>query len=209
MQPQIIFIDWDGTLSTSRFWGHWADSPELAPHYAAIQRVFFESSPENLENWMRGRLTADMVVRFVATKTGIPGPVLLEGLFRSCELTRLHDPEVMTYIAELRRRGVKVAIATDNMDVFVRWTVPALNLRAHFDDILDSHSLRALKRDIDQAGRSPFFTAYLEGTQIPASQALLIDDGAHNSVVGAIGMSFKQVTAETSLRDILSDLLHE
>jgi len=206
MLPRVIFIDWDGTLSNSRFWGHWAVNPDLAPHYTAIQRVFFESAPENIENWMRGRLSAEMVARFITTKTGLPMPIVLSGLYRSCEQMTLLDPEVLADIAIVRKHGVKVVLATDNMDAFVRWTVPALRLNRHFDAILDSHTLRALKKDIDHTGRSPFFSSYLEQTQTSANQAVLIDDSVHNRIVSNIGMRYEQVTPDNTVRQILRQL---
>ena len=39
MSPKVIFIDWDGTLSKSRFWEHW--QTDDSKNYNKIQQVLF------------------------------------------------------------------------------------------------------------------------------------------------------------------------
>lgn len=92
------------------------------------------------------------------------------------------------------------------MDTFVRWTVPALNLAQHFDAILDSYSLRALKRDKDELGQSKFFGKLLSKNRIDPTSTVLIDDGAHNAVVKDFGIQFIHASSNSPAHSILVSL---
>lgn len=170
---RCVFIDWHGTLSHSRFW---EDQSDLAP---LAQALFSPVGPcrKLLEPWMRGALTSEEVVRTVASATGIDYEVALDSLIASCQ--RMIVPAaVFEAIASLRKQGIKVVIATDNMDTFWRWTVPSLGLEQRFDAILSSAERKALKWDVDRAGRSLFFGDFLAREGIGPGEGVLLDDSA-------------------------------
>lgn len=206
MKPSVIFLDWDGTVCGSRFWGHWAEDGRHAQANALVQKQFFQASPEILTEWMCGDWTSEEIVAEIARRTGLAAGDLLAGLRESCERMELFDRSILDVIAGLRKKEVKVVIATDNMDTFTRWTVPALQLGRHFDTILNSHTLKALKRDKDGAGNSKFFAQYLAANRIDPSATVLVDDGAHNRVVRDFGMRYVQVTPRSSAVDILTSI---
>lgn len=206
MKPQVVFLDWDGTVCGSRFWGHWEDDRAHAPMNQLIQEQFFRATPGILTEWMRGEWSAEDIAKIISQSTAIPASTLLQGLRESCELMQLFNDNILPAVKNLRDNGVMVVVATDNMDTFTRWTVPALKLDKHFDDILSSHTLRALKRDKDAAGRSSFFGRFFAENQIDSTATVLIDDGAHNAVVKDFGMRFMQVTPELPAGPILMSL---
>ena len=190
MRTKVIFIDWDKTLSTSRFWGHWATSePQF---YQLIQKHLFGPNNEIIVAWMRGKLGAEQVIEQLAVLTGIEEKTLLRELERSCQNMQLIDQSIKEAIMRLRSDGVKVVIATDNMDTFPRWTVPALSLSGLVYYILDSHSLCVLKKDSDARGMSKFFQPYLSSQGIKPDEAVLFDDNA--PYVENFGIKYVQVT---------------
>jgi FMN phosphatase YigB (HAD superfamily) len=190
-------------MSGSRFWGHWAGHSLYDAAHARIQRQFFAASPEILTQWMRGQWSAETIAAEIARRTNVPEAELLAGLQESCERMQLYDARLLAAVADVRQKGTKVVIATDNMDTFTRWTVPALGLEYHVDGILDSYSLRALKSDKDGAGTSKFFARYWADSGVEPSATVLIDDGEHNAVVQDFGMQYRRVTPQTSALDIL------
>jgi FMN phosphatase YigB (HAD superfamily) len=209
MKPAVIFLDWDGTMCGSRFWGHWATDGLHGQANQLIQSRFFAATPGVLEEWMRAEWSTEQVVAEIASRTGLATHDLLTGLRESCERMELFDPKILQVVTDLRKSGIKVVIATDNMDTFTRWTVPALQLASHFDGVINSYNLRALKRDKDAAGKSKFFSDYLTRHNVDPATTILIDDGAHNAVVQDFGIQYQQVTPQVSALNILYNLLRQ
>jgi FMN phosphatase YigB (HAD superfamily) len=202
MRVKVVFIDWDQTLSTSRFWGQWETSrPQL---YELIQKHLFGSGSTAPQAWMRGQVNAEQVIKQLALATGIEEETLLGELKRSCQAMELIDPSVKQTITTLRSQGINVVIATDNMDTFPRWTVPALGLADVVDGILDSHTLGVLKKDTDTKGKSRFFQPYLSRQGVEPREAVLFDDNAR--YVEGFGIQYVQVTASQPLGTRLSHL---
>ncbi len=196
---EIIFIDWHNTLSNAGFWHHWQ---ETHPEYAQlIQGNFFANDVESTEQWMRGELSAEDVVTLLSKRIGIPEQVLFKGLRESAETLPLIDNAVMDLIKTIREAGIKTAIATDNMDTFLRWTVPALKLDTYFDDILDSHTRNALKADVDERGHSVFFHDYLVAENVRPEDAILFDDAT--DFADSFGLHYVTVTEDKPLRPSL------
>jgi FMN phosphatase YigB (HAD superfamily) len=202
---KIIFLDWDGTMSGSRFWGQW-DKGENKKIYNKIQKDFFTLQSEFIVRWMKGEETAETCATLLAEITGKSSSALLSALEASCRHMNFISERLPGQIRVLRNEGVRVVIATDNMDTFLRWTVPGMGLRDLVDDILDSHSLSALKREALPSGRSAFFSNYLETHSLLPDEALLIDDNIKNKVVESFGIHFDRVTPNRGLVRILDSL---
>ena len=123
---------------------------------------------------------------------------------------QLVDVRVVHLIAQLRAQGVVVCLATDNMDTFRRWTVPALRLREHFDHIIDSSYRGILKAQRGYRDSSPFFDPFLHWHGANPAEGLLIDDSrSMEAVAKEIGLRFRRVCAQVSLVDVLNDVLRE
>ena len=96
-------------------------------------------------------------------------------------------------------------IATDNYDVFDKWTVPALSLDNLFDDILNSYNLKALKPELEINDFSPFFSKYLKDHNV--NKALWLDDNDMSYQAKALGIDFKLVGPEDDLVSLVEDLI--
>ncbi|MGH7196978.1 MAG: HAD family hydrolase [Candidatus Saccharimonadales bacterium] len=206
MQYDVIFLDWEGTLSKSRFWGHWAADARRQKDYNLIQKRFFENSHDIKQDWMLGKLSAEEAVEFIADLTNMSSANLLTGLQKSCEQMQFIDERILEQVGKLRQNGTKVVISTDNMDTFTRWTVPALKLDTHVDEVLNSHTLKAFKKETHADGTSKFFADFFAQYGVEPSRSLLVDDSINNKVVENFGMDYQQVTSGRSASSILSEL---
>jgi len=171
---QAVFIDWYLTLSQSVFWEPLAIEDNR--RYQSLRKSLFVTRRGYHAAWMRGAWTTEQIMDWVAQDTGLSYAFVLAEFVRSCQTMTFMAPEALGLVAALRRRGVRVVIATDNMDSFSRFTVPALGLSEMFDDILNSFELNVLKGDCDAGGRSLFFQPYLLAQGLSTEQCVLIDD---------------------------------
>jgi FMN phosphatase YigB (HAD superfamily) len=185
---KTVFLDWFGTVCTSLFWSHWAEDPERREHAPRLQDALWADGGEVIESWMRGQMTAEEAVAVLATRVDLDPDELLRELQVSCEEMRL-APGVEEAVSALQARGVKVVLATDNMDTFQRWTLTKLELE--FDGVLDSSALGALKADVDEQGQTRFFAAALKRWPGPW---LLVDDRAEACVVEQFGIDLAVVS---------------
>ncbi|MGB3328970.1 MAG: HAD family hydrolase [Thermomicrobiales bacterium] len=195
----LILLDWSQTLSISRFWEPWftaedAVRRDLAHRMAA---ALFDQPNALLDRWCLGQRSAEQVVAEVAAAIGVDADLALLGLEESCRGMRFLSADLLPLVAALRARGQRIGIATDNMDTFGRWTVPALGLDRWFDPILNSADMGAVKNGpLDRAGRHPFFGGLLDGLA-PETRVLLIDDSTSTAPMAeAIGITFCHVTPE-------------
>lgn len=201
---KTVFIDFDGTLSTSRFMEPLAVShPEI---YSKFQKVLLSENDELVNRWMLGEITAAMHERH-CPESWCPEEFLVQELEYSCRAMKIADPSVMGLIEKLRNKGALVVIATNNMDTFNRWTVEALSLHDLFDHILNSAELGAFKKDVDNNGQSTFFGSFLDQHHLLPEDCILLDDVASNQAVEAFGMKFMSVEWGTGLAPALKRLL--
>jgi FMN phosphatase YigB (HAD superfamily) len=206
MKPKVLFIDWDGTLSNSRFWERWGITASEQAKYQLIQRVLFQNAQDLLHDWMCGFRSTAFVVRYVAESTGIAYDELFNELRYSCENMKFIDGSDIEAIRKIRAKGTKVLVATDNMDTFRHWTVPALKIHDKFDGVLISDTRGAMKAHLQTDGTSMFFNHYLSQNNINPGDTVLIDDSVNNKVVESFGMNFLHVNSTTPLSRHLSQL---
>ena len=207
VQPfDAIFIDWYGTLSTSLFWGQWSvpGHSRNATHMV-IQRLWVSDKGLRplLVPWMRGELASEHFVAVTARHLEMDYEELLDAFIVGCQQMQFVSDEVIDLVRAIRWTGTRVYIATDNMDSFTRWTVPALNLTGHdgiFDGVLNSYDLRCLKADRDEHGSSCFFGPFLTTNGIAAGRSLLIyDSSSLEEIVPGFGMAFWKIDHERNL----------
>ena len=201
-EHKVLFVDWNRTLSNSLFWGHLqVNKPE---DFAKIERWLFKKNPQIINLWMRGEEDVKSILSAMEQDTSLPENYLLNELEKSCKSMEFIFHECLEIISLIRSKGIKVVLATDNMDVFNQYTVPALNLQNHFDDILSSFSLKCLKTDEDEKGNLKFFEVWLFENRIPIKNAALIDDSVkHKEFFEAKGLSFLPVNDDLSVLDHL------
>lgn len=181
---KTIFFDWHGTLSGSLFWDQWKDSahPRHEWHAPLSRYLLGENMPMVME-WMRGRVIAEEIVAMLADHFEYSREIIFRDLKESCEMMRLVSDEVLPLVQKLRKNGTKCVIATDNMDTFTRFTVPALRLSEHFDGVLNSFEMGMLKQDVDEHNldRIPFFEDFLRDNNMEYRDAVLLDDSDYTS----------------------------
>ncbi|HEY1776349.1 MAG TPA: hypothetical protein VGG41_09345 [Solirubrobacteraceae bacterium] len=172
----IVFFDWYGTLSTSRFWDHITEAPGHALRRILDRRLekLFSLEKETISLWMRGELADAEVVASLA----VPLPrrykkdYLYRALHRGCEASAV-DPGMANLVRELRIRTF-TAVATDNMACFLAASPAALREEAPVDAILSSSERGVLKADDPPR----FFAPALQAAGMGFSDAVLIDDCA-------------------------------
>jgi FMN phosphatase YigB (HAD superfamily) len=164
-KPKVIFIDWNKTLSNSHFWRNLPD----------VETVLFLANRDLLAPWMKNEYSSEDICQALSAQTGIPYEDIFKALQESCATMEFVDPKLPELIAKVRANGIKVVLATDNMDCFTRFTVPALHLDQIFDDTLASCDLKILKRDVE-TNSIPFFDGYLKKNGFTYAEAVLLDD---------------------------------
>lgn len=205
MQKKVVFVDWDGTLSNSRFWEN-SKSSNLTPEIVAqFTRFLFKDSPELVRSWMRGFVSSSKIATIIADQFDLDAEELHSELERSCRNMALVDDYIPQKIRKLQAKGLRVVIATDNMDTFENWTVPSLRLDELFDGILTSPTRGALKADLFD-NRSQFFDLYLTQQGVRASETILLDDSPNYKTLKTIGMDYIQISNSNKLVDVLDSI---
>lgn len=206
--PKVLFIDWNATLSPSKFWGHLEGTEENDFFLKSVDSLFVFHS-NLIDSWMRGGYSTEDILKKVADHTGFKYERLLRELVVSCQKMTFASEKIPKLIRQLRSRGAQIIIATNNMDSFTRWTVPAMKLNIMFDDILNSFDLGALKHDTGVNGKSLFFSNFFERTKMSPKRCIFIDDGEDKKgFIRSLGIDYRRITPyiglETELKKISS-----
>jgi FMN phosphatase YigB (HAD superfamily) len=164
MKP-ILFIDFDGTICHDRFW-RGLDPKE----YLKVQEFLFGDDLSYVNEWMRGGKTSEEVNALLAEQTGIPYEKLWNTFVQDCRTMRVSS-EILEKIQFLRSTYTIILI-TGNMDCFMRFTVPALNLGPHFDAISSSYDEKMSKTD----NNGEVFKKYADRYGVALENCLVIDD---------------------------------
>lgn len=203
MNVRVVFVDWYKTLSTSLFWQQRPGCRLSAAGSARAGSHVF-SRADLHQRWMLGWATAEDVCSLAAGGLGLAAADLLADLEHSCYRMEFDDPGSADALRAVREQGIKVVLATDNMDAFARWTVPALHLSGIFDAILDSALIGSLKDDLVD-GQSPFFGPWLSDQRIAPVEAVLVDDSPPASAA-AISLQTRLVEHPGRVASILTQL---
>lgn len=173
---KTIFFDWNKTLSNSLFWEQ-LNHPEHERHAWSdnISTYLFKENKHLISEWMKGLIDSEGIVEKISVRHHYLADTLLKDLAESCRNMKLVSDEVIPLIQKLRKNGTKCVIATDNMDTFTRYTVPALKLTEYFDDILVSFDKGLFKFDMENDA-IPFFDGYLMENNLNYKDVVLIDD---------------------------------
>lgn len=170
---KVVFIDWHRTLCSCLFFHHLQKNNEKL--YDILEHRLFEEMPiEHFIEWMRGNIDKQDIISRLAGDD-IPQYVVADILKTGCETMFLDRKDYLKWIKKIRKRGKKVVIATDNVDIFNDYTVPALKLMRYFDDILCSFQLKNLKTDVKNR-KLLFFDTFLKANDIRYDEAIIIDD---------------------------------
>lgn len=145
MKYEAVFWDFDGVWSKDRFYKSLKIFYPKA-HEFVETGIFGPNNYGHVDKWMRAELTMDDINRLISRETGIDFDLLTKTFLDDVahmEIETRHIP----IVKELKRKGIKVGMITNNMDVFSTVTVPRLDLSALFDghvyNSFDYHLLKA------------------------------------------------------------------
>lgn len=210
-RPRAIFIDWFGTLSLTNFWGHLERSKKQTDrdHFKLWADTVFVSHKDKIVPWMKGKYTTEDILSMAAKETQTNFDILLKEFIIGCEKMMYSSPNIPNLVKNLRNKQITVCIATDNMDSFTRWTVPAMKLDFHFDEILNSFYLKVLKHELDGNGQTLFFQDFFSRHKdIRPENCILIDDWEDKmSIISRQGIDYRRVDASNTLEQELQRIL--
>lgn len=206
-EPKVIFFDWNKTLSNSLFWSHMSPDKQhkYSEYHGKLITSLFVENKHLINPWMRGEHTTQEVMQMLSPLVGLPAEILEEELAVSCRNQAFVDESIPELINALKAKGIKVVIATDNMDTFRKHTVPSMDLELLFDDLLISCELGLLKGDHDEKS-IPFFDEYLEKYNWKYSDSVLLDDCIDKTgVYDNLGLQIRQITSPEVFVEILKE----
>lgn len=176
MKYKAVLFDFDGVLSTDRFYVNSQYTRLLSEHpqtWDFIQKNIFQNS--NIpDRWMRNELTMYDVNAFISDQTGIQRTLLSQILLESVANMQF-EQRLIRLALDLKSQQTLIGIVTNNMDVFNKVTLP--RLCDVFPVILNSADYGLLKHE--QGGKL-FDIAIETLSRNPPdySAVLLIDDSA-------------------------------
>jgi FMN phosphatase YigB (HAD superfamily) len=167
-----ILFDFDGVLCKDYFYSNLKDShPEV---YKFINESIFGKDSNILNKWMRAEMTADDVNKYISEKTKIDFNHLSDLFVKSVKAMKV-DNRLIDLAKTLASNGRKVALVTNNVDVFNSITIKNHNLNEVFPVIINSFDYGVMKHD--KNGR--LFEITLEKLgESDFSDTLLIDDSS-------------------------------
>lgn len=205
-----IFIDWNGTISTSKFWGHLekSDNKKDREFFNRVEKSLFKNLRDSIKPWMLGGLKSEDIIKRVANDSKLEYDKVFKEFIKSCQTMEFVSLEIPKLVSKFRKKGVKVVIATDNMDSFTRWTYPGLKLYNHFDGFLNSHDIGAMKGHKGKNGKSLFFHKYLILSGLKPQESILIDDSEDKEdTIQNFGIDYLKIEPPKGLVPALKDLL--
>ena len=188
-----IFFDFDGVLSKDRFFQTmFGDYPFLKD---IILSTIFNSPQKYGDKWMRGEINTENIIKVLSSASKIPETVLKEGLTSSLKAFQI-ESRLLELAKTFQKKGMKVAMVTNNMDIFNQVTIPYHHLDQYFPIIVNSSDYGCMKHEKD----GYLFDIALQklGTD-KISEFLLIDDSekACNSFLSKGGQIYKYTDYES------------
>lgn len=203
--PKIIFLDWNKTLSNSKFWEQLAN-PNHARHdtFEVIEKALFEKHVDKIGPWMLGKYTSKDICNLLSNETGLEFNFLHDELVHSCKNMRYVADSIPSLLEQIKRNGMQVMIATDNMDTFSEYTYEVANKDGLFDGFLNSYELGSFKYDC-QDDTLPFFDPFLVRNGLIYQDVVLIDDSIDKKGnLARLGLKIVYVNENSPLEEILA-----
>ncbi len=201
---KVIFVDWYRTLCSCPFFHNLQQvNPKL---FQRLDDKMFEELPLSLlVDWMRGRVNRNHILQQMSDdELGFDeiGRLLKYG----AATMKLDNEAFLPLIQSLRKKGLKVVLATDNTDVFCDYTVPALRLNRYFDGIISSNQVGYVKDDV-VADKMLFFDKFLSKNNLSYSEAMLLDDSVETCrLCKSFGMRSRIIRSSDDMLQVLSRL---
>lgn len=140
---RLLLVDFDGVMSNGKFYNTTLPE-ERSVARQAVAHIFSRENSKRLDDWMRGRYSFRQLHREIEQRTGIQADRLDALLIESVRRMPLNQP-MLTFIKQLRQKGVIVSLFTNNMDIFDTVSRTFHQLDDHFDYIYSSSAHQRLK----------------------------------------------------------------
>ncbi|MBU3925346.1 hypothetical protein KJ854_05455 [Patescibacteria group bacterium] len=177
MTYETIIFDFDGVLCRDYFYTNLKAFYPLVSDF--INTRIFAKGSDVPDKWMRGELTADEVNKFISDNTGIDFDELSNLFVESVHAMKI-DNRLLNLAKIVLSGGGKVALVTNNMDVFNKITIKNHNLDKIFPVIVNSSDYGIMKHD--ENGR--LFDIAMEKLGVSNyDDTLLIDDSSKARMV--------------------------
>lgn len=169
MKYKAVFWDFDGVWSKDFFYKSFTkDYPQV---WNFIQtKVWGPGGDGKVDKWMRAELNTNDINMFISHGTGMDFNVLNKKFLDDVALMEIEMRHI-PIVRELKKKGVKVGMISNNMDVFDTITRPRLKLDELFDGkVFSSFAYKKMKAN----GLFEIAMQSMENTSF--SNTLLIDD---------------------------------
>ncbi|MFA6105760.1 MAG: HAD family hydrolase [Patescibacteria group bacterium] len=191
----VLFCDFDGTICHDRYW---RSLPSEI--YEKVQSLLFGLDKIFINDWMRGKYTAEEANEYVSKKIDFPFEELWSLFVNDCKTMKV-DSAVLNKLSALRN-DYRTILLTGNMDSFSRFTVPALELNKYFDHVSNSYYEEKHKTD----NNGEIFVEYCNKFKTNVSNSVLIDDSPKVCQIFAhLGGTVMQITPETDINYFLEN----
>jgi FMN phosphatase YigB (HAD superfamily) len=191
MKKQNIFIDFDGTICFDYFW---RSAPKEIN--AKIVKFLFHDNVNLIENWMRGKLSSEEVVKNISQNTGLDYTLIWDIFVQDCKNMYVR-PDILRAISKCNVNNNTILI-TDNMDCFNRFTLPQIQFEKYFSYIFNSCDYGTLKDDAPTKG---LFKKIIDLYDWDMKKSVLLDNSEKNCKIFSElgGISFLVKNAEDTL----------
>lgn len=170
---KTIFLDWNGTICNNVF-GEQLNNSTTKDIFEKITKSLFVNNCHLIEPWMKNKLNFNDIIDVIHKETGFDKTFLKEQLIISSINMSYIDPEIPSVIKAIQNKGIKVVLASDNMDIF-RYTITNLKMDLLFDDLLLSNEIGFVKSELKN-NKSLFFDNYINKHHLTYDNCVLIDD---------------------------------
>ena len=167
---KIVFFDFDGVLCKDYFYANLKKTyPDV---YNFIQKEIFGGNNKIINQWTRNQISSDDVNKFISEKTKINFQKLSEMFIESVKQMKI-EKRLIDLAQNLQKNNIKIALITNNVDIFSRVIVKHNNLDKIFPMIINSADYGILKHE--QNGK--LFDIVLKKLgETEYKKVLLIDD---------------------------------
>jgi FMN phosphatase YigB (HAD superfamily) len=169
MKYKAVIWDFDGVWSKDKFYKTVErDYPKIRDF---IQNYIWGESGENrVERWMRAELNMNEINKLISENTGIDFELLTEKFLNDVNKMKIEMGHV-AIINKLKKQNVKVALVTNNMEIFTSITRPRLKFDELFENkVFNSFDYKMLKDE------GLFDLALKEMGNLNYADVILIDD---------------------------------
>lgn len=166
---KAIIFDFDGVIGKGLFYQPTMQKgyPET---YSWLQKNVF-GDKELVDNWMRGAIDSCRINNLISQNCGMDYKLLTRLFEKSVSDMKL-DRNTLRVAQELKKMNKKMAIVSNNMDVFSIITAKRKELAEVFDLIINSSDYGMVKKD----NGGELYRIALSRLDSSQEEALLIDD---------------------------------